>query len=85
MSVLWEAPELGLRLNVFPNPTSGYLSLNGDWAEGDQVRLINLWGQTLLQLALAPEQDELNLVGLPAGTYLLGLVRSGRLLKPSDW
>lgn len=81
VTALWEAPELNLSLDVFPNPTVGQLTLEGDWEDGDHVRLMDLQGRPLIQKALLPERESFRLDAYPAGTYLLSVLRDGRPVK----
>lgn len=58
-------------LDVFPNPTSGLLSLNGP-LENAQIRVFNQLGQVILeQNEVNHSTHELNLSGLSNGVYYL--------------
>ncbi|MGD1846746.1 MAG: S8 family serine peptidase [Salibacteraceae bacterium] len=86
------APELTEGQNnwrVFPNPSQGLLTLQGQVAAGEKVefRLMTLEGRTVraLQLSGQPQnanQFELNLEGLPAGIYLWQV--SGNTMVKTD-
>ncbi len=78
---LWESPELQLSLAIYPNPTLGQLTIEGDWQPGDQLQIFDLQGRRIFRKTLAPEQEQLQLEGYPAGIYFLNLVRQGKLLK----
>jgi len=59
------------QVDVFPNPTSGYLTVRA--AKTLQGRLFDLTGQELMQVDLADRETQLDLSGFPSGTYLLQL------------
>ena len=78
---IFEAPELGLTLDVFPNPTVGQLTVAGDWNLGDRIQIIDIMGRPLVEKELNPEREEFQMDNYPAGTYLLSILREGRTLK----
>lgn len=81
VTAIFEAPELDLSLDVYPNPTVGRLTLAGDWLSGDRVQIVDLTGRRLVEKELLPEREEFQLQNYPAGTYLLTIVREGKPLK----
>ncbi|MEL6140013.1 MAG: T9SS type A sorting domain-containing protein, partial [Bacteroidota bacterium] len=78
---IFEASELNLRLDVFPNPTVGQLTVTGDWNRGDRIQMVDLLGRPLLEKELNPEREEFQMSSYPAGTYILSILREGRPLK----
>lgn len=78
---LWESPELQLSLSIYPNPTLGQLTVEGDWLPGDQLQIFDLQGRSILRKTLTPEKEQFQLTGYPAGVYFLSLARQGKLLK----
>lgn len=81
VTALWEAPELDLSLDVYPNPTVGQLTLEGDWNAGDQMQLLDLQGRLLLRKELAPERETFQMDAYQAGVYFLTILRAGKTLK----
>lgn len=81
VTAIFEAPELNLSLDIYPNPTIGRLTLEGDWLAGDHVQIVDLTGRRLVQKQLMPEREEFQLGNYPAGTYLLTILRAGKPLK----
>ncbi len=81
VTALWEAPELGLNLDVYPNPTVSQLTLEGDWQVGDQVQVLDLQGRLLLRKPLNPERETFRMDAYQAGVYFLSILRAGRTLK----
>ena len=59
------------KVNVYPNPTSGWLHIEADGLDG--LALLNIAGQELAVLPHPKNQETLSLSGLPAGIYLLRL------------
>lgn len=81
LTALWEAPELDLSLDVYPNPTVGQLTLEGDWQVGDQVQFLDLQGRLLLRKALDPRREVFQMNTFQAGVYFLTILRAGKTLK----
>lgn len=81
ITAVYEVPELNLSLDIYPNPTVGRLTLEGDWQSGDRVRIMDVTGRPLIEQALAPEREDFQLDQYPAGTYLLTITRDMRPLK----
>ena len=78
---IYEAPELNLSLDIYPNPTVGRLTMEGDWNNGDRVMMTDLNGRPLIEQELPPEREDFDMSGYPAGTYLLTVTRDRRPLK----
>lgn len=60
---------------VFPNPASGWLTvqLSGDFSGDRYFRLLNIGGMAVRQQALSARETRIDLSGLPAGVYLAEL------------
>ena len=69
VSALQGPPTFGL----FPNPTYGPLWLTGLPPERVQALLLDLTGRSVAHFDLWGPEAQLDLGGLPAGTYLLGM------------
>ena len=61
-------------LEVFPNPTSEYVSINWTEQETAQVQLISLAGQIVHTQNLNLGTNEMRVKGLPKGSYILNIV-----------
>jgi hypothetical protein len=68
ISVLLENTE---RLEYFPNPTSGQLTLNGPDVEGAWVQISDSFGKLVRKMQV--KRRSLDLSDLPAGVYLLNI------------
>lgn len=73
-------PAWAAELNIFPNPyTSGPLSVRGNLPAFDAVKVLDLNGRLLRNWA--GNQRQLNLEGLPSGTYLLQIEAGGEVVN----
>ena len=68
--------ESGLRWTLSPNPTEGFLSVQGDQMP-DAFRITDLAGRALAD-GPWPTGNRLDLRGLAAGTYIVELQRGTR-------
>jgi hypothetical protein len=67
-------------LSLFPNPTSGKISLILAQQEGNfQINIQDISGKLLLQRSIQ-NQDEVDLTPYSEGIYLVGIVKEGKLL-----
>lgn len=58
-------------IEIYPNPTAGILNISIDNLQDKAiVQIYNLLGQRVLQSNLNPNETELNLTGVSAGSYL---------------
>ena len=70
------ATEVAIPFRIGPNPTDGWLRING--AEADEVRLLDCYGRTIAATVGAVQLPYvLNLEGLPAGIYMLLISHRG--------
>jgi len=70
------------RYSVFPNPTSGKLSIDGsaeDLKIIDKIRLMNVSGQVVKEYT-GLHDHEIDINGLPDGLYLVELVSRNKIL-----
>ena len=66
-----------IRLNIYPNPTTGWLKveiLNLPEEQTTDIKVYNLSGQLIIAREKAGWQTEIDLSGQPAGTYLMKIV-----------
>ncbi len=60
----------GLRLSVYPNPTSGVFRLEG-LQPGDHIRIFNAVGEAVLSRVASSASEELSLKDASAGIYVI--------------
>jgi hypothetical protein len=58
-------------LVVFPNPCSDLLHLSTPYQSGQIARVLNLYGQTMMELTIGSEQNTIDISPLKSGIYLL--------------
>lgn len=69
-------PEQGI--HIFPNPAEGRLSISFPESELiDQIKLVNLQGKVVQQMAVSGSEIELNVEALPAQLYILEFFHEG--------
>lgn len=81
VTALWELPELSIHLEVFPNPTSGWLNIRTDNPERFSLKIFNVHGQQLTTAVLEQGQLTMDLSSLPDGLYLLSAFSENQLVK----
>ncbi|MBW6499568.1 MAG: T9SS type A sorting domain-containing protein [Bacteroidales bacterium] len=66
-------------VNVFPNPTAGWLQVRFH-EEGGVARLLlyDLWGKLHMEQQTEGPDTSLNLYGLPPGVYFLHVIQNAR-------
>jgi len=72
----YEVPSSEWLVRVFPNPTAGYVQ--ADWASNGtvQAKLMTAAGKEVLMEQQMMKAQQIDLTGLPAGTYFLQLRNS---------
>lgn len=64
--------EKEIKVNIFPNPTSENVTIQGDLPTNSQIELINIKGQIIYQQSnFTNEQLKIDLSDFPNGVYLL--------------
>jgi CubicO group peptidase (beta-lactamase class C family) len=58
-------------ISVFPNPSSGQLSANLEYAANGDWVLMDLLGNVIFKNTISSSQINLNLIDLPSGSYIL--------------
>jgi|GEM_PF-1003524 len=72
--------EQSVTTTVFPNPVTDILHIStSDWEHVSRVDILNTSGQTVYQSQKIPSQ-EVNLTALPAGIYLVKVIRKSGTL-----
>jgi len=76
-----EKTDFDKTINLYPNPTDGKatLSFKGEKPGKITVEVLNMKGQSMKiqKLEVSENQTEINLKGLPKGTYFVKIVTSG--------
>ncbi len=71
----------GFEMTLFPNPTSGELSLSflGELPKSGSIQVVDLLGSVVLQETLTPNQQEhtFSLSSLPASVYFVKVLEDG--------
>ena len=78
----YTSPESGINetdlsntISVFPNPSSGKLTLNSEFAKGE-IAIYNLQGEKVFQSEIKNQKTEIDLSKQPSGVYFLQLKTS---------
>jgi len=76
-----EQIENTLQFNVYPNPTTGSLTLNlNDLTNETNIALYNMTGQLVRQFEMRNQQASmLDISELPAGIYMMQLISAGKI------
>jgi hypothetical protein len=70
-----------LQVELFPNPSSGSITLSGDVSEIKEATIYDLKGIAVKQLAVSEINTEISLKELKSGMYLLSLNGQTRVLR----
>jgi len=65
-------------LLVYPNPTHGAVYLNQSVSEHSKIIVLDILGNLVLESEL--DQEEINLINLPQGNYILKLTRANNVI-----
>ena len=63
--------ELKENINVYPNPTFSALTINADWIQGENYRIIDFQGREILNGVLRTSHEIIDLKNLARGQYIL--------------
>jgi hypothetical protein len=69
-----ETPKVSYQIKTYPNPAANFLTLNFNGSSSVAVELLDLQGKLILSNKQVFNQDQLNLVGIPTGTYFLRIL-----------
>lgn len=64
-------------INVYPNPSSGYVTISSP-EQIDRLMIVNIVGQTVLDMKPGSGNTELNLDGFNPGVYFVNLIIDGQ-------
>lgn len=77
-----------IQIKVYPNPTSGFVSIESNIADIYQIKLLNILGQTLIeQTNLSSQTNKIDLSSFENGMYILSIqttdnkITTTRILK----
>jgi hypothetical protein len=59
------------QIEIFPNPTNGFIQINADLGGRKELTVMSISGQTVLKDSFLNKNKTLDLSGLPAGMYLV--------------
>lgn len=80
LTPIWEVP-LEIKLNVYPNPTAGWLRLDKETNEPLEVLVSNLLGQTMAKTTVTDLTTDFDLSPYPDGLYLLSVYQNHQLVS----
>lgn len=63
--------ELIKQIEIFPNPTTGFIQINADLGGRKELTVMSISGQTVLKDSFLNKKKTLDLSSLPAGMYLI--------------
>jgi hypothetical protein len=67
-----------VRLNVYPNPAAGTLTLRTDPSKADKAVIFDSLGHKVKTLKVNEEVQQINTDNLPAGNYVVVLYQKGK-------
>ena len=68
----------GVRLNVYPNPANGTVTLRTDASKADKAAIFDSLGHKVKTLKISQDVQEINLNGLSTGNYIIVLYHKGK-------
>jgi hypothetical protein len=70
------------QIDIFPNPTSDYLTINlTDFEKNSYVKIINAQGQQVLVQQLLEHESILNIKDLPKGNYIARVFCGNKIIN----
>jgi hypothetical protein len=69
-------------ITLYPNPATSVLKINfeGENSPGNEIRIINMYGITVMRFSRGSNAQRINISSLPAGNYML-VMDSGQKLQ----
>ena len=64
-------PALQQKIKLYPNPTNDVFVIAATDLQVDEIRLVNIMGQTLQQVVAPNQTQSISLAGFPQGTYFV--------------
>ena len=59
------------QIYIFPNPTSGNITISGEHLSGADITIMNLLGEQVFRKKIKNNKDEIDLSGYPNGIYFI--------------
>jgi hypothetical protein len=59
------------QIEIFPNPTNGFIQINADLGGRKELTVMSISGQTVLKDSFLNNKKTLDLSSLPAGMYFI--------------
>ncbi|AUC75681.1 T9SS type A sorting domain-containing protein [Olleya sp. Bg11-27] len=72
---------INLALNVYPNPTSDFLTLKTKKTEGLTIQLYDLQGKVLINQTVNSTSTNISLENQQSATYLLNVLKNNQIVK----
>ncbi|MCV9388775.1 RICIN domain-containing protein [Reichenbachiella ulvae] len=73
-----EVAEASAQINLYPNPTDGYFTLEIPDFKGDEtIRILNIMGKEMIKMEALEQTQEINISDLKPGQYILQLNTNG--------
>ncbi len=72
---------INLEMNVYPNPTTNYLTLKVEKTEGLTFQLYNLQGKVITNKKVNSATTTVAMENLPTATYFLNVVKNKQIVK----
>jgi hypothetical protein len=73
--------SINLEINVYPNPTTDYLTLKVEITEDLNYQLFDIQGKVIQNKKITENSTTIKLEGLPTATYFLIVTNSQRAVK----
>jgi hypothetical protein len=72
---------INLKMNVYPNPTTNYLTLKVDDFETLNFQLIDLHGKTIENKKVTASNTSIKMEALPKAIYFLNVTKGNQIIK----
>ncbi len=77
-----EEENLSVEVKAFPNPASNVLNVNlANGGQNVKFELVNVLGESVVNLTLSEGQNAINVDKLPNGIYFYSIVKNGTILE----
>ena len=73
--------SINLELSIYPNPTTGYLTLKTKKSENISYQLFNLQGKLIKDKKVTKNNTNIQMNELPKAIYLLKVAKNNKIIK----
>lgn len=73
--------SINLEINVYPNPTTDYLTLKVEESKGLSYQLFDMQGKVIENKKVTASNTTIKMEGLPKATYFLKVTEEGQAVK----